>query len=51
MNEKGAALFQRGWQPVQLQQAYRRGFRCHAAELSLTNKFYILFGVRLLSWF
>lgn len=34
----------RGYYPVSLQQAYFRGFHLQAAELSFTNKYYILFG-------
>ncbi len=34
----------RGHYPVSLSQAYFRGFRLQAAELSYTNKFYVLFG-------
>jgi amidase len=34
----------RGFYPLSLSQAYFRGFRMQAAELSCTNKYYILFG-------
>lgn len=34
----------RGFYPVSLSQAYFRGFRLQAAELSCTNKYYVLFG-------
>lgn len=40
----------RGFYPTSLQRAYRRGFQCHAAELSYTNMFYILFGVSSRRW-
>jgi len=34
----------KGFYPVSLTQAYFRGFRLQAAELSCTNKYYVLFG-------
>lgn len=34
----------KGFYPVSLSQAYFRGFRMQAAELSCTNKYYVLFG-------
>jgi hypothetical protein len=40
----GVGMHFKGQYPVSMQQAYARGFKCHAAELSFTNKFYVLFG-------
>jgi hypothetical protein len=38
----------KGYYPTSILQAYDRGFRTNPAELSYTNKFYVLFGVRYL---
>ena len=45
MEGGGVGRHFKGYYPSSLQQAYSRGFQCHAAELSYTNKFYVLFGV------
>lgn len=44
MEGAGVGLHHKGYYPISLQQAYARGFQLQAAELSYTNKFYMLFG-------
>lgn len=46
MEGGGVGLHARGFYPISLQRAYHQGFKTRAAELSYTNKFYVLFGVR-----